>query len=223
MATACRPRLDNRRSRSGFRLALEASRRDPLPVFRGPAALIPLAPILRLGACPAVPRLPVPMRVRPARPAVRRRWMELAGGAPGPAAAGPGAAPRPSAAPLAPGGPPPGPRPPLPAACCQLTMMGRCVWLLMNRRAEKLPAPFASTTSAVPCGASACPTYEKVNGYELNDAANMPSVSRTKSCFTVATRAFRAASNCACGGGVAAAPARPAAAGGAGGGTGTGS
>src|SRR3954468_2686532 len=72
MATACRLRLDNRRSRSGSRQALEASRRDPVPVFRGPAALMLLAPILRLVAHPAGP--PPTAGVRPRWAALRRRW-----------------------------------------------------------------------------------------------------------------------------------------------------
>ena len=40
----------------------------------------------------------------------------------------------------------------------QLTMIGRCVSLLMKYRIVKLLGPLASRTSAFPCGASASPT-----------------------------------------------------------------
>ena len=66
----------------------------------------------------------------------------------------------------------------------QLSISGRCVLLSMNSRAAKSPSPFTSMTSAFPSGASACPAKPNVRGYELNDIANIPSVSRTKSCFT---------------------------------------
>ena len=77
------------------------------------------------------------------------------------------------------------------AGVVQLTMIGRCVWLLMKNRSARPSGPLTSITSAVPCGASACPNSENVSGHASNDVANIPSVSFTKSCLSVATRALR--------------------------------
>ena len=47
-----------------------------------------------------------------------------------------------------------------------------------------------------------------VSGYELNEPANIPSVSRTKSCLTPSTRPLRIASSCSGDGGGAGPPPR---------------
>src|ERR671912_1032484 len=66
----------------------------------------------------------------------------------------------------------------------QLSIRGKCVLLSMKNRAEKLPGPFTTSTSAVPSGAWAWPACPNESGYELKDVANIPSVNLTKSCLT---------------------------------------